>query len=79
MSTDCIDQIKPDMWIEEILERFPQAQHFLSEQGIVCIMCGEPVWGSLTEQMEEKGFDSAKQKTIIEELNKYILRGDKHA
>ncbi|RLC48703.1 MAG: DUF1858 domain-containing protein [Candidatus Cloacimonadota bacterium] len=65
--------ITKDMWIEEILDKYSDAQKFLSEHGIVCVMCGEPVWGSLQEQMEEKGFSKDEQDNLVKELNEYLI------
>jgi len=65
-------KINKDIWIEDLLEKYPQSQQFLSQKGIVCIRCGEPVWGSLEEQMEEKGFSKNDMNTIILELNEFI-------
>lgn len=52
-----IDEINADIWIEDLLAAFPKSQSWLRKQGIVCIQCGEPVWGSLGEQAEKKGLD----------------------
>ncbi len=66
--------ITKDMWIEEILEKYPAAQDFLSKKNVVCVMCGEPVWGSLEEVMKEKDFDDEKIASIIEEMNQFIKK-----
>jgi len=47
--------LEPTMTIEELVERIPQAPSILRRFGIVCIQCGEPVWGTLQELAEEKG------------------------
>ncbi len=65
-------EVSKDMWIEEILDKFPQSQEFLSKKGIVCVMCGEPVWGTLEEQMEEKNFTWEKMNKTIQALNEYL-------
>jgi len=65
-------KIDKEIWIEDLLKKYPQAQKFLSKKGIVCIMCGEPVWGTLGEQMEEKGFSEDEIDTIISELNEFL-------
>ncbi len=70
-----MSEFKPvtaDQWIEDILRAYPDSQDFLSKHGIVCVMCGEPVWGSLEEQMEEKGFDDEKKQELVAELNKFL-------
>jgi len=66
--------ITKEMWIEELLEKYPAAQEFLSKKNIVCVMCGEPVWGSLEEVMKEKDFNDEKIKKIIKELNQFIKK-----
>jgi len=64
--------ITKEMWVEEILEKYPAIQEFLSKKNIVCVMCGEPVWGSLKELMQDKDFSDEEINTIIKELNKFI-------
>jgi hypothetical protein len=64
--------ITKEMWVEEILEKYPTAQEFLSKKNIVCVMCGEPVWGSLEELMQDKDFSVEEINTIIKELNEFI-------
>ncbi len=64
--------ITKDMWVEEVLEKYPTAQEFLSKKNIVCVMCGEPVWGSLEELVQDKDFSDEEIDTIIKELNEFI-------
>ena len=47
--------IEPDIAIEELLRQRPEASAILRRFGIVCIQCGEPVWGTLREVAAEKG------------------------
>ena len=47
--------ISPDIAIEELVRLMPQAPALLREFGIVCIQCGEPVWGTLRQAAAEKG------------------------
>lgn len=49
------ETIKDDITIEELIERLPQASAILRRFGIVCLQCGEPVWGTLGEVAAEKG------------------------
>ena len=69
--------ITKDMWIEDILKKYPEAQEFLSRKGIVCIMCGEPVWGSLEDQMDEKGYSHEEIDKMLLELNEFIKNHEK--
>ena len=47
--------IEPDVTIEELVRRRPGAVAALRRFGIVCVQCGEPVWGTLREVAAEKG------------------------
>lgn len=58
------------IYIEELVEILPESVSYLMDNGIKCIACGEPVWGTLEEVAKEKGFDN-EQITVFEiELNK---------
>lgn len=65
-------KVNKDIWIDELLDKYPQSQEFLSKKGIVCVMCGEPVWGTLQEQMEEKDFSQDKMEKVMIELNEFL-------
>ncbi len=56
--------------IEDLVEDYPFAVLFLKEKGIRCIMCGEPIWGTLEEACKEKDFSDEKIEELINELNK---------
>ncbi len=49
------DWLVPSITIEELLERIPAAARILSKFRIVCIACGEPVWGTLEENARQAG------------------------
>ena len=57
--------------IEEIVEKHPELIGPLREHGIVCIRCGEPIWGSLEEIASEKGITNIDD--IVTELNRIIM------
>ncbi len=39
------------------------------ENGIRCIMCGEPIWGTLADAAEEKGFSDEDIQRFVNEMN----------
>ena len=59
--------IDKDMLIEDLVREYPQLIGPLKEKGIVCLACGEPVWGTLAEQAEEKGIENIDE--IVAEMN----------
>ncbi|MFO8054248.1 MAG: hypothetical protein R6U19_03690 [Bacteroidales bacterium] len=64
--------IKRDITIEELTDNYPFAVKFLREKGIVCIVCGEPVWGTLEEVARAKAYDEQGIDDLVEELNRQM-------
>ena len=61
--------ITKDILIEDLVEQMPQAVRYLMSRGIVCILCGEPVWGTLEEAALKKDFNDDDIQQIVDELN----------
>ena len=61
--------ITKDTSIEELVEDIPGAVKYLMEQGIRCIICGEPIWGTLEEAAVEKGFTEEQINKFVADLN----------
>lgn len=61
--------ITADIDIERLVEDYPFSVKYLAEQGIRCIACGEPIWGTLAEAAAEKGFTSEDTQKFVAELN----------
>ncbi|MCD6180676.1 MAG: hypothetical protein J7K39_12305 [Bacteroidales bacterium] len=57
-----------DIEIEDLVTHYPLSVKYLSEKGIRCIACGEPIWGTLEEAATEKGFDQNQIALFVEEL-----------
>jgi len=64
-----ITQISRDIPLEVLVDNYPFAGHYLSQQGIRCIACGEPVWLTLEEAAKEMGFDDQDIAEFVNELN----------
>lgn len=61
-------KITKDITIEELIEELPSSVEYLMKEGIRCIVCGEPIWGSLEEAAEEKGFNNTDTERFVIEL-----------
>lgn len=59
--------------IEELVKILPEAVAYLSEKGIRCLICGEPIWGTLESAALEKGFDQNAIDKFVEDLNQKIM------
>jgi len=56
--------------IEDLVQEVPEAVSYLSKNGIRCIRCGEPIWGTLEEAAKEKGFDEDDIRRFVDDLKK---------
>ena len=61
--------IDGSIYIEDLVKEHPEVISHLAEMGVVCIACGEPVWGTLEELVNSKGL---KIKSIVKKINQII-------
>ncbi len=62
-------RITEDISIEELVETLPDSVYYLAKKKIQCIICGEPIWGTLKEVAESKGFTAEDIEQFVEDLN----------
>ena len=55
--------------IEDLVKLLPKSVIYLSNQGIRCIRCGEPIWGTLEQAAREKGFSDDQIQQFVDDLN----------
>lgn len=72
-------QIEKQMQIEELVENYPFSVRYLMEKGIRCIMCGEPIWGTLEEAAREKNFSNPEIDAFVSEMNKIANESENKA
>jgi len=61
--------ITKDIQIEDLVVQLPQSVSYLRDKGIVCVVCGEPVWGTLSDLAVQKGLSNESIEQIVNELN----------
>jgi hypothetical protein len=61
--------LKPDDLVEEVIRDHPRVPAFLRTRGIICMQCGEPVWGTLGEVIAAKGMDPV---AVLADLNAFL-------
>jgi len=59
--------------IEELVTRFPQTVNVFIKHGIPCIVCGEPLWGTIKENAEK--YDVKDLHSLMDELRSAIESG----
>ena len=63
-----LPKITKDILIEDLVNSYPFSVKYLMENGIRCIMCGEPIWGTLEEAAKEKDFDDEAITRFVKEM-----------
>jgi hypothetical protein len=61
-------EITKDILIEELVDNYSFSVRYLMEKGIRCIMCGEPIWGTLEEAAREKGLTAKDIEKFVAEM-----------
>ncbi|MBT4361533.1 MAG: DUF1858 domain-containing protein [Candidatus Marinimicrobia bacterium] len=64
--------INKEMVIEDLVQEYPKLIGPLKVEGIVCLACGEPVWGTLEAQAAEKGITNINE--IVDRMNKLLIK-----
>ncbi len=54
--------------IEDIVLKYPETVNVFFKYGIPAIACGEPIWGTIEENVEKYGVKSVEK--LLKELNK---------
>ncbi|MDA3860571.1 MAG: DUF1858 domain-containing protein [Melioribacteraceae bacterium] len=67
-------KITKDLEIEDLVKIFPEAVSYLRIEGIRCLRCGEPIWGSLEAAAKEKGFENKDVDRFVKELNELAAK-----
>jgi hypothetical protein len=65
-------EITPDITIEELIDHYPATTAFLIGRGLPCIVCGEPVWGSLKELALDKNFTDEEINKLTADLKAHV-------
>ncbi len=62
-----------DVTIEELLDEAPEANIFLIERGLPCLVCGEPFWGTLEDLARRNGVEDVD--ALVRDMNEYLRKG----
>jgi methionine synthase II (cobalamin-independent) len=65
--------ITKEISIEELVDKIPASVNYLMQNGIKCIACGEPIWGTLEEAAKDKGKTDIEIERYVTELNEKYL------
>jgi len=63
-------KISKEILIEDLIREVSDSVSYLMKEGIRCLVCGEPAWGTLETATKEKGFNDKQIEKFISEINK---------
>lgn len=49
--------LSPEILVEDLVAAYPKLIGPLLRRGVVCMVCGEPYWGTLEELARSKGIE----------------------
>lgn len=55
--------------LEDLVVIFPGAVSILLQRNLPCLVCGEPIWGTLGELARSHGWDDGAIAALVEDLN----------
>lgn len=67
-------KITKDIEIEDLVNELPESVGYLRVEGIRCLRCGEPIWGSLENAAKEKGHNNKEIERFVNDLNKMATK-----
>ncbi len=62
-------KITKDILIEDLVNNYAFSVKYMMTNGIRCIACGEPIWGTLAEAAKEKDYSDTDIDKFVEEMN----------
>jgi hypothetical protein len=63
------EKIQADQPVEDLVESHPALVGFLVHQGLPCVVCGEPFWGTLADLARSKGWTEPRIDAMVREFN----------
>ncbi len=55
--------------IEDLIEAHPSAVGFFIGEGLPCVVCGEPFWGSVGDLARQKNWSDEQIGSLVSRLN----------
>jgi methionine synthase II (cobalamin-independent) len=65
-------KVQKQIEIEDLVREYPESVGFLRNNGIRCLQCGEPIWGTFEEAAKDKGYSDNKIVELLKKLNEFL-------
>ena len=60
--------------VEDLIDLYPGAVPLMIRHNLPCLVCGEPVWGTIEDLAHEKGYSLEEIEALIDEMNETLTR-----
>lgn len=67
-----MEHITRDTPVEVLVAEHPAAIGFLAEHGILCVVCGDPYWGTLGQLIAQKGLPADQAEALVRALDAFV-------
>ncbi len=71
-----MESLSKDTLTEELVETDTRVVRFLINEGLPCVICGQPYWGSLGQLAREKGWSEERIDLLVEKLRAEMATWD---
>lgn len=58
----------PDTAVEDVITSNPETVRVFMDHDIRCLICGEPIWGTVGEAMEDRRLRPEKRESLLAAL-----------
>ncbi len=67
-------EIKPEDLVEDVIQKYPQTVKIFMDFDFPCLICGEPVWGTIKENADRNGITGEKFENMMKALNQSLKK-----
>ena len=64
--------IHSDDLVEDVVETYPETVRTFMDHNFPCLVCGEPVWGTIEENARRNGIVGEAFHTLMRALNQTV-------
>ncbi|RLE18632.1 MAG: hypothetical protein DRJ14_03185 [Acidobacteria bacterium] len=65
-------KIKPEDLVEDVIQQYPATVRVFMDHDFPCLVCGEPVWGTVAENAERNNIVGEKFNDLMKALNETV-------
>ena len=64
--------IGPEDLVEDLVSAHPATVRVFMDHSFPCLVCGEPVWGTIAENARRNGLSDQQLEALLDDLNRII-------